>query len=223
MDQGDEDAAFVQHVRGGDVAEAPEMETSESEVSDPTMSEANFTSYAEAAEAQGIDIDDSEVAQASGEAHNRGAPSHISRMGGIGARPQRSFLSDPNFFSDVKKDKKTREKVSGVLQESNKEEALELINALGSPAGFDREMLIVGQTVYRVVPEENSEDFKLTDLENPLDGVIMVQQYTPRLLCENGHVKAVELLKQTSENIEIDESLTQDLEDLTAMFQIEIE
>ena len=142
-------------------------------------------------------------------------------MGGIGARPQRSFLSDPNFFADVKDDKKTREKVSSVLQESGKEDAIELINALESPTGYDREMLIVGNVVYRVIDED--DELSLEDLENPLDGVIMVNQYTPRILAENGKIKAVELLKRTSEDIEIDESLTQDLEDLTAMFQIEIE
>jgi len=52
----------------------------------------------------------------------------------------------------------------------------------------------------------------------------MVESYTPRLVCENGRVIAIELLKRTSEDIgEEDVAMSQDLEDLTAMFQIELE
>jgi hypothetical protein len=217
MDEEDETSSFIKLIRG-DEAPAPKTgfvgEESEEDGQE-------FTSYAEAAAAQGIDVTAEDIAETAG-MRASGAPEHISKMGGVGARPQRSFLADPNFFNDVKEDKKTREKISGVLQETSREEAVDLINALGSPSGFEREMLIVGNTVYRVKSEEGDQ-ISLLPLENPLDGVIMVKQYTPRLLAENGKIKAVELLKQTSDEVEVDESLTQDLEDLTAMFQIEIE
>lgn len=216
MDEDDETAAFVTNIRGGEVSSDKPVPGTITSVDDAP----EFSSYAEAAAAQGISISDDEVKATTD--MPGGAPSKISRMGGIGARPQRSFLSDPSFFEDVKTDKETRQKVTSSLQAISKDEALELINALGAPNGFDREMLIVGNSVYRVEVEGENQ-YDLVDLDNPLDGVIMVSQYRARLLCENGKVKAVELLKQTSEDFEVDESLTQDLEDLTAMFQIEIE
>ncbi|MHA2504500.1 MAG: hypothetical protein ACXAE3_16730 [Candidatus Kariarchaeaceae archaeon] len=220
MDADDEDSKFIEYIRGGQEAE---VSGSRAETFDAfgETSEEQFESYAEQAEKQGILVDEKEVAAITGESVNLDAPAHIAKMGGIGVRPQRSFLSDPNFFSDVKDDKKTREKVSSVLQDVNKKDAMEIVNALGLPKGYEREMLIVGQTVYRV--DYDGDNVVLDELDNPLDGVIMVSQFVPRILAENGKIKAVELLTQTSEDVEVDESLTQDLSDLTAMFQIEIE
>ncbi|MDH5402165.1 MAG: hypothetical protein OEZ01_00405 [Candidatus Heimdallarchaeota archaeon] len=215
MDQDDETASFKANILGSadSVSSTPGLPKGYIQ-----ESETEFTSYSAAAEAQGIEISAEDIAEVTG-----GSPTgNIGRMGGIGARPSRSFLADPNFFTDVKEDKTTRDKISGVLQETSMEEAQELINALGSPKGFEREMIVVGNQVYRILIDDNDK-VSFQDLDTPLDGIIMVNEYTPRLIAENGKVKAIELLKQISDDIELDESMTQDLADLSAMFQIEID
>lgn len=82
-------------------------------------------------------------------------------------------------------------------------------------------MVVVNNHVYR---SKGDDEVTFEELENPLDGLFMVESYTPRLVCDNGRVIAIELLKRTGEEVDDEDmAMSQDLEDLTAMFQIEIE
>ncbi len=194
-------------------------------------------SYAEAAAAQGISVSDDELKAKT--TSDSSVPSHIAKMGGVGSRPQKSILAETAFMegdepSDPVKSAEiteaipqiTTRQVAGVadhLHTSNVEEAQSLLSELGKPKGFEREMVVVGNRVYRSTGED---EVKFEELENPLDGLFMVKEYTPRLVCENGRVIAIELLKNTGEEVSEDEDedfLSQELSDLAAMFQIEID
>ncbi|MHA2253974.1 MAG: hypothetical protein ACXAD7_26720 [Candidatus Kariarchaeaceae archaeon] len=195
--------------------------------------EGSVPSYAEAAAAQGISISEDELRAKT--AADSSLPGHVAKMGGLTSRPQKSFLADDAFMSGeepsaevvkpVKVTKATTRQVAGQLHASNIDEAQNLLDELGKPKGFQREMVVVGNRVYRSTGgDEGGDPVKFEEMENPLDGLFMVKEYTPRLVCENGRVIAIELLKTTGEEIGEDEySMSQDLEDLAAMFQIEID
>jgi hypothetical protein len=191
--------------------------------------EGGVPSYAEAAAAQGIVLSDEELkAKAVADAQ---LPGHVAKMGGITSRPQKSFLADEGLMTGQEPSaettapkpvsKRQTKQVEGQLHATNIDEAQNLLSELGKPKGFEREMVVVGNRVYR---STGDEDVKFEEMDNPLDGLFMVKEYTPRLVCDNGRVVAIELLKSTGEEVGEDEfSMSQDLEDLAAMFQIEID
>lgn len=219
-DQGDESRLYKK-VMGDEVTE----DTRGVQTGFVDNVEAGVPSYAEAAAAQGIDVSDDEIRETSGS----GGPAGISSMGGLGVKPQKSILAAMDEDGEVAapakatkaQTKASRAKVVSHIHEDSMSEAKEMLSELGKPKGFEREMVVVNNRVYR---SKGDEEVNFEDLENPLDGLFMVESYTPRLVCENGRVIAIELLKRTSEEIgEEDVAMSQDLEDLTAMFQIELE
>ena len=172
-------------------------------------------SYAEAAKAQGINVSEAEISEKRGDST---VPSHIGKMGGIGVGPQKSILAAMN---DGEIDASAAQKVVTKVETFNLDEAKKVLSELGKPKGFEREMVVVGSKVFR---SKGDKEVIFENLDNPLDGLFMVESFTPRLICERGRVIAIELLKRTSEELDADEmAMSQDLEDLTAMFQIEIE
>ena len=207
VDEGDESRSFKERVLGvsGDTDTKPV-----GVVSDGSP---EFTSYAEAAEQQGVEIDDAEIDKI----RTGGVSGKFAKMGGLGSRPQQSFLASPQFFEENKESKK---QVRSALQAVDLKEVKSILNELGPAMGYSREMIVIGAKVYRIAGTDNDVEFE--DLDNPLDGIIMIKDYIPRLICDGGTVQAIELLKRTSEDV-IEEEFTQDLADLTAMFQIEIE
>lgn len=213
-DQGDESKVFFKTMG----EEAPE---SASGVKVGFVEDtAAVPSYAEAAAAQGIDVSDDEIRETVGD-----SPGAVSSMGGLGVKPQKSILAAMSDDGDIEPptpaQKKAKIKAATTIHKDSITEALNMLSELGKPQGFEREMVVVDNRVYR---SKGDDKVTFEDLENPLDGLFMVETYTPRLVCENGRVIAIELLKRTSEDIgEDDMAMSQDLEDLTAMFQIEIE
>lgn len=208
-DEDDESASFKQRIFGLEHEETASVVETE-------QYDGPSESLAARAAREGITVSDEEI-----ESIRTGpGTGKMSKMGGIGQRPQASFLATPEFFSD-KENKETVRQVKTAMQESDKEAARKILSELGSPKGWSREMVVIGNEVYRVSGDDADVSFE--NLDNPLDGIIMVKEYTPRLVCENGVVKAIELLKLTSEEVEVEEEFTQELADLTAMFQIEIE
>lgn len=220
-DQGDE-TRFYKKVMGEEVTE----DTKGVQTGFVEDVEAGVPSYAEAAAAQGIDVSDDEIR----ETVATPGPAGISKMGGLGVKPKKSILAAMDEDGEVAaapvkatkaQVKASRAKVVGHIHEDMMSEAKEMLSELGKPQGFEREMVVVNNRVYR---SKGEDTVAFEDLENPLDGLFMVESYTPRLVCENGRVIAIELLKRTSEDIGKDDmAMSQDLEDLTAMFQIEIE
>jgi len=108
---------------------------------------------------------------------------------------------------------------SSPRQEVNPKEAFAMIQELGVPAGYERDLVIVGTGVYK----QQGNDFLVPP--DPPEGVFLAHDRVPRIIIEKGVVKVVEVLKKietkTKEKEEV--KLEQDIEDLMSTFQIEIE
>ncbi|MCY3414071.1 MAG: hypothetical protein INQ03_20675 [Candidatus Heimdallarchaeota archaeon] len=213
LDQGDEDSSFKARILGD--AEASTDDGVSSGVEDES-DHPEHVSYAEMAAKQGISVDDLELDEKKPEGK-------FGKMGGIGSRPQASFLASGLMDDSAPApptSKMSKKDMAQVFQKDSKASAKKILEELGEPAGYSREMVVVGNGVYRIGGTSNNLDFK--ELDNPLDGIILVKEYTPRIIAEGGIIKVIELLRRTSEEETDDEVMTQDLADLTSMFQIEI-
>lgn len=207
-DQGDESKSFKTRILGDEAVETSGKPPTGTIID----SGEGFTSYADAAAKQGISISDDEIRSASGTSPG----GKFSSMGGLTSRPQASFLAAG--LTDETGTTITHKQIVYAVQTDNKADAQGILEELGEPQGFSRELVVVGDSVYRV---SGTDTLEFENLDNPLDGIIMIKEYVPRIIAENGKIKAIELLRRNSEEMEEDE-MTQELSDLTAMFQIEI-
>jgi hypothetical protein len=80
------------------------------------------------------------------------------------------------------------------------------LNSIGTPEGFERELIVIGHDIFavsvsktRVFGKEKTE-YKVGKVTNPLeDGIFLAEGYTPRVIVENGRVLAVEFLKSSTQ------------------------
>ncbi len=217
LDQGEETPLFWAAIEGKDIPEVmPKKKSYEIEPEAPPNLE-------ELARQQGISVEEAtrEFQQQMEEVGDK-----FGKMGGLTTRPRKTLLSEMSSAAPPSPQRasvppaasttvaeKPRKSQSNLLKE-----AVELLKALGDLKGYTREMVVVGDQVYRVKDEVNLEE-----LDTPLEGIFRVDEFTPRLICESGKVKVIELLKRTGTEEDMDETLTQNLSDLTSMFMIEIE
>ncbi len=98
-------------------------------------------------------------------------------------------------------------------------EAFHMIQELGVPTGYERDLVIVGTSVYK----QHGTEFLVPP--DPPEGVFLAPDRVPRLIIENGVVKVVEILKKIDKAVKPkdDIQLDQGIEDLMNTFQIEIE
>jgi hypothetical protein len=107
-----------------------------------------------------------------------------------------------------------------MISEVDPKQAFSMIQELGVPSGYERDLVIVGTGVYK----QKGNDFLVPP--DPPEGVFLAPDRVPRIIIENGVVKVVEVLKklETAKKEEKDDvKLDQDIEDLMSTFQIEIE
>ncbi len=107
-----------------------------------------------------------------------------------------------------------------MIAEVDPTEAFNMIKELGVPAGYERDLVIVGTGVYK----QQGNDFLVPP--NPPEGVFLAPDRVPRIIIENGVVKVVEVLKRLDKKPKKKEDevkIEQDIEDLMSTFQIEIE
>ena len=152
-------------------------------------------------------------------------PTHMAKMGAPGNRPTPSILSALESGEiDIKPPEKqaaaapvVKEQV--VVEDSILEESLKILRGLGTPKGFFRDLIIIGNKVYT---ETYTGEFE--ELDEPPEGIFFSSSHVPRMICENGLVRAIEFLKpeEGAELSEEDEKISQDIEDLLAMFEIEV-
>ncbi len=162
-------------------------------------------------------------------------PSHLAKMGAPGNRPMPTILSALESESIeiksaeevlVPKDTVTESvapEATAVKQQVKKEDILEksftVLRDLGTPKGFYRDLVIIGNKVYT---ETYTGSFE--ELDEPPEGIFFSSSHVPRMICENGLVRAIEFLKpeEGAELSEEDEAIAQDIEDLLGMFEIEV-
>lgn len=107
-----------------------------------------------------------------------------------------------------------------MIEKVDPTEAFQMIKELGVPAGYERDLVIVGTGVYK----QQGNDFLVPP--NPPEGVFLAPDRVPRIIIENGVVKVVEVLKKLAKEPKKKEEevkIEQDIEDLMNTFQIEIE
>ncbi len=159
-------------------------------------------------------------------------PSHVAKMGAPGNRPMPTILSALESESiEIKKAEDVLapkdEAVSSqpvvetapVKKDSILEQSFKVLRDLGAPKGFYRDLVIIGNKVYT---ETYTGGFE--ELDEPPEGIFFSSSHVPRMICENGLVRAIEFLKpeEGAELSEEDEAIAQDIEDLLGMFEIEV-
>ncbi len=165
-------------------------------------------------------------------------PAHIAKMGAPGNRPTPSILSaleaesieikKPGELSPVGSSPAPTPATSisvpasapvAKVEESMLEKSLKILKDLGAPKGFFRDLVIIGNKVYT---ETYTGAFE--ELDEPPEGIFFSSSHVPRMICENGFVRAIEFLKpeEGAELSEEDEKIAQDIEDLLSMFEIEV-
>lgn len=163
-------------------------------------------------------------------------PAHMAKMGAPGNRPIPSILSALEEESiEIKKPEELSPVGSSPttvisapasapapvvkVEESMLDKSLKILKDLGAPKGFFRDLVIIGNKVYT---ETYTGAFE--ELDEPPEGVFFSSSHVPRMICENGFVRAIEFLKpeEGAELSEEDENIAQDIEDLLSMFEIEV-
>ncbi|MCG3256179.1 MAG: hypothetical protein KAU62_08860 [Candidatus Heimdallarchaeota archaeon] len=157
-------------------------------------------------------------------------PTHLAKMGAPGNRPMPTILSALESESiEIKKPeealipKGTTSVASGkkVVATSDimLDQSFKVLKDLGAPKGFYRDLVIIGNKVYT---ETYTGGFE--ELDEPPEGIFFSSSHVPRMICENGVVRAIEFLKpeEGAELSEEDEAIAQDIEDLLGMFEIEV-
>ena len=142
-------------------------------------------------------------------------PTHMAKMGAPGNRPMPTILSALESDSlEIKKPEPVVEVKANILEQS-----IHILRDLGTPKGFYRDLIIIGNKVYT---ETYTGEFE--ELDEPPEGIFFSSSHVPRMICENGLVRAIEFLKpeEGAELSEEDEKIAQDIEDLLAMFEIEV-
>jgi hypothetical protein len=142
-------------------------------------------------------------------------PTHMAKMGAPGNRPMPTILSALESDSiEIKQPEPSVEVKDNLLEKS-----FEILRDLGAPKGFYRDLVIIGNKVFT---ETYTGAFE--ELDEPPEGIFFSSSHVPRMICENGFVRAIEFLKpeEGAELSEEDEKIAQDIEDLLAMFEIEV-
>ncbi|MHA1198187.1 MAG: hypothetical protein ACTSQF_02340 [Candidatus Heimdallarchaeaceae archaeon] len=163
-------------------------------------------------------------------------PSHVAKMGAPGNRPMPSILSALESESiEIKTAEETLAPTEtaeiapstsepdvapvAVKKDTVLEKSFIILRDLGVPKGFYRDLVIIGNKVYT---ETYTGGFE--ELDEPPEGIFFSSSHVPRMICENGLVRAIEFLKpeEGAELSEEDEAIAQDIEDLLGMFEIEV-
>jgi len=157
-------------------------------------------------------------------------PTHLAKMGAPGNRPMPTILSALESESiEIKtpeealqaKETPSAEPAKQAVAKSDTmlEQSFKVLKDLGAPKGFYRDLIIIGNKVYT---ETYTGGFE--ELDEPPEGIFFSSSHVPRMICENGVVRAIEFLKpeEGAELSEEDEAIAQDIEDLLGMFEIEV-
>jgi hypothetical protein len=113
--------------------------------------------------------------------------------------PQRVATSEPPIIRASRPQQFQSSIQRGELDEA---QIVERLSSIETPKGFERELIVIGHSMFavsvskmRVFGKEKVE-YKVGKVTNPIeDGIFLAEEYTPRVIIENGRVLAVEFLK----------------------------
>jgi hypothetical protein len=137
---------------------------------------------------------------ASGKSESRSAP-QVSTLR-VQPQPRPPVAVVPNIPSSPRVVQPQTISQRGELDQTR---VIERLSQIEVPKGFERELVVIGHDIFavsvsktRVFGKEKVEH-KIGRVTNPLeDGIFMAEEHTPRVIIENGHVLAVEFLRQAS-------------------------
>jgi hypothetical protein len=105
---------------------------------------------------------------------------------------------------------------------------METLESLQIPEGYEREMIIIGNSAYSIVEKKSSflgetkVDKIMEKIGSLPEGLFFAQGYAPRVLCENQKVVAIEFLKKTGAHGSKLKALSKDPKALAKQFGMEI-
>ena len=105
---------------------------------------------------------------------------------------------------------------------------METLESLQIPEGYEREMIIIGNSAYSIVEKKSSflgetkVDKIMEKIGSLPEGLFFAQGYAPRVLCENQKVVAIEFLKKTGASGTKLKALSKDPKTLAKQFGMEI-
>jgi hypothetical protein len=128
-----------------------------------------------------------------------GAPKPAAGMNIAGSRDRRSQNTGPLYTGKESFDSYSQED-----SHANFDEIMQKLEEIKIPDGFERELIIIGDHAYSVV--EKVQTFlgkkqvtkEISRVGAIPEGVFFAEDYSPRVLSENGRILAVEFLKRIS-------------------------
>lgn len=132
-----------------------------------------------------------------------GVPEPAEGMNIAGSRDRSSMNTGPLYTG--------RESISSLMRDEstiNFEEIMRKLEEIKIPDGFERELIIIGNHAYSVV--EKVQTFlgkkevtkEISKVGAIPEGVFFAEDYSPRILSENGKILAIEFLKRTGGSID---------------------
>jgi len=128
-----------------------------------------------------------------------GVPKPAQGMNIAGSRDRISQNTGPLYTGKESFDAYTQEE-----SHVNFDEIMQKLEEIKIPDGFERELIIIGDHAYSVVEKvqtflgKKQVSKEISKVGAIPEGVFFAEEYSPRVLSENGKILAVEFLKRTS-------------------------
>ena len=177
LDEGDEDPDFIKLIGGkteGGIAKEIQMEASPAKATAPAINPFR-------------------------EKDPFGVPKPAAGMNIAGSKDRISQNTGPLYTGKESFDAYTQEETH-----VNFEEIMQKLEEIKIPDGFERELIIIGDHAYSVVEKvqtflgKKQVSKEISRVGAIPEGVFFAEEYSPRVLSENGKILAVEFLKRTS-------------------------
>jgi len=177
LDEGDEGPDFIKLIGGkteGGIAKEIQMEVSTAKVSAPSVHPLR-------------------------DKDPFGAPKPAAGMNIAGSKSRHSQNNGPLYTG--------KESFAALTQEEthvNFDEIMQKLEEIKIPDGFERELIIIGSHAYSVVEKvqtflgKKQVSKEISKVGAIPEGVFFAEDYSPRVLSENGKILAIEFLKRTS-------------------------
>ena len=177
LDEGEEDPDFIKLIGGkteGGIAKEIQMEISTAKVSAPSVHPLR-------------------------DKDPFGVPKPAAGMNIAGSKSRHSQNNGPLYTG--------KESFAALTQEEthvNFDEIMQKLEEIKIPDGFERELIIIGSHAYSVVEKvqtflgKKQVSKEISKVGAIPEGVFFAEDYSPRVLSENGKILAIEFLKRTS-------------------------
>jgi hypothetical protein len=129
-----------------------------------------------------------------------GAPTPAEGMNIAGTKERLAVNSGPLYTGEASMTSFVQEETQIDFQDIMKK-----LEEIQMPAGFERELIIIGNQAYSVV--EKVQQFlgkkqvtkEISKVGSIPEGIFFAEDYSPRILSENGKILAIEFLKRTGQ------------------------